>query len=204
MKVRLDIVGCFALLVVWVLIPTEFGLAATQAQTTVQVMPQTAKVRRGQQATVDLLIDQVEGLYGAQVRLTFDPDVIEVVDADPAQDGVQVEPGTIPSPDYVVRNTADNRAGTIDYALTQVTPRDPANGGGVLARVTFRGRTVAVSEVRFDQIVLATNEGGTIAAVPLDGQVRVIGGLTWLYIAAAGIAVLLIVGGGVGFIVKRK
>jgi hypothetical protein len=30
------------------------------------------------------------------------------------------------------------------------------------------------------------------------------GGLTWLYIAAAGVAVLLIVGGGVGFIVKRK
>lgn len=204
MRVRLDVIACFALLMVWVLIPTPLESAAAQVQTTIQVIPQTVKVKTGRDVTVELLIDQVSDLYGAQLHLTFDPQVVEVVDADPAQEGVQIEPGTVPSPDYVVQNKADNRAGTIDYALTQLPPRDPASGAGVMARVTFRGKMVAVSEVRFDRYMLANNQGGSIEAIPQHGQIRVMSGLTWLYIVAAGVAVLLIVGGSVGFVVKRK
>ena len=109
----------------------------------------------------------------------------------------------MPSPDYVVQNAADNQEGTIDYALTQLPPRDPANGDGVLARVTFRGKMVAVSEIGFEKYMLANNQGGSIGAIAQNGQVRVMSGLSWLYIAAAGVAVLLIVGGGVGFVIRR-
>jgi hypothetical protein len=146
---------------------------------------------------------QVSELYGVQLHMTFDPEVLEVVDVDAAQDGIQIEPGTVPSPDYVVQNTADNVAGTIDYALTQLPPRAPAAGDGTLARITFRGKKVAVSEIRFEQVLLANNQGGSIEAIAQHGQVRVMSGFTWLYIAAAGLAVLLIVGGSVGFVVKR-
>ena len=66
--------------------------------------------------------------------------LVEVVDADPAREGVQFTPGTFPQPDFVARNVADNEAGTLRYVITQVHPTEPASGDGVLFTVQFRAQ----------------------------------------------------------------
>ena len=80
------------------------------------------------------------------MRAKFDPAVLEVVDANPAQDGVQIVPGSFLKPDFVVRSLADNAAGTIWYASTQVSPTLPVSGTGVLFSAVLRAK-VAAAEI---------------------------------------------------------
>jgi hypothetical protein len=182
---------------------TGFTSYLAQPQTMIKVAPQTLKVKVGEERAIDLALEKVSELYGAQLHLRFDPEVLEVVDADPSQEGVQIEPGTLPAPDFIVQNVADNTEGTIDYALTQLPPSAPGEGDGVIARVTFRAKKAAVSQIQFDQFLLADTQGGSIDAVPQHGQIRVMEGSAWVYLAIAGAALLLIVGGSVGFVITK-
>jgi hypothetical protein len=204
MKPRLGLPGLWLLIAVSLLMLSGFTPSAAQPQTVVKVVPQTLKLRVGERATVELVIEQVSELFGAEIHLTFDPEVLEVVDADGAKEGIQIEAGVLPAPDFVVQNSADNQAGTVDYALTQLKPSEPRSGDGLLARVTFRGRKAASSQILLEQFVLADIEGTAIEALPQHAQVRVMNRSTWVLIAAAGAAILLLAGGGIGFVVKRK
>ena len=104
----------------------------------------------------------------------------------------------------MVQNLASNQSGTIDYALTQLPPSKPGKGDGVIARVTFRAKKAAVSQIQFDQFLLADTQGGSIEAVPQHGQIRVIESSTWMIVAIASVALLLIVGGSVGFVITKE
>ena len=53
--------------------------------------------------------------------------------------GVQVAPGDFLSADFVVQNRADNQAGTIDFAVTQLNPSKTKSGSGTLFTVYFQG-----------------------------------------------------------------
>jgi hypothetical protein len=195
-------VAVLVLMATTCLVLTGFNLA--QPQTLIKVAPQTIQVGIGKQTTADLAIERVSDLYGLQLRIKFDPEVLEVVDADSSQEGIQIEPGTLPAPDFIVLNNADNQAGTIDYALTQMPPREPSSGDGVIARITFQGKAASVSQVQFDQYLLANTEGDSIEATPQHGQIQVVNRQLWVLVAAAGTAVLLIVGGSIGFIITKR
>ena len=84
------------------------------------VSPQAIQVG-GAETLVEVTLDGVSGLYGLDIRLEFDPTLLEVIDADGGKDGVQVSPGQIPSPDFTVRNEVDNAAGGVWYAATPPT-----------------------------------------------------------------------------------
>ena len=204
MKPRLGLPGLWVLIVVGLLMLSGFASSAAQPQTVVKILPQTVKLRVGDRVTVDVVIEQASELFGAEVHLSFDPEVLEVVDADSTKEGIQIEPGTLPAPDFVVQNTADNQAGTVDYALTQLKPSEPRSGDGLLARVTFRGKRAASSQILLEQFVLADIQGTAIEALPQHAQVRVMDRSPWVLIAAAGAVVLLLAGGGIGFVIKRK
>ncbi|MFN2130523.1 MAG: cohesin domain-containing protein [Anaerolineae bacterium] len=204
MRRCLTLPAVLCLLGLSLLMLSGFTWAAAQSQTVLRIVPQTLKIRVGEVATVDLTVEQVSDLFGAQVHLTFDPAVLEVVDADTSEEGIQIEPGTLPTPDFVVQNVANNQAGTIDYALTQLKPSEPRSGDGLLARVTFRGKKAASTQILLEQFMLADVEGKAIEALPQNAQVRVMNRSTWIMIGVAGAAVLLLAGGGIGFAIRRK
>jgi hypothetical protein len=93
----------------------------------------------GESAEMHIEVRQVTNLYAARVQLTFDPSVIQVRDADPrpSAPGVQIQAGDFldPSHRFVLVNEVDNRAGTIDFAVTQLAPARARSGSGVLATV---------------------------------------------------------------------
>ena len=91
--------------------------------------PANSSTPIGSTTTLDLQLDNISNVFGAQVEMAFDPDVLEVV-------GGAITPGTCPQPDFVVTNTADNIAGTIEYTLTQLNPTPPCNGG-IMASIDF-------------------------------------------------------------------
>lgn len=181
-----------------------FTSATGQGQAIIQVSPASARLHMGETVQVDLRIAQVSGLYGAEIHLAFDPAVLEVVDADPNQDGIQLIAGNMPSPDFVVLNRADNEAGTADYAVTQLPPNQPGEGDGTIVSITFRAKKTAISPVRLSRFLLANTQGQSIQATAQHGQISVTGQTTWVWIVI-GAALALIVSSGIVFILlKRK
>ncbi len=128
-----------ALLLVVVLIVGGQASAAPQA-TIVRCDPATVAGPLGSTVDIDIYVENVVDLYGADVRLGFDPAKLQVVDADPGTDGVQITPlDTFLSPDFVVRKGLGyaEDPDVIWYAVTQVNPSEAVSGSGPLARITF-------------------------------------------------------------------
>jgi hypothetical protein len=134
---------------------------------------------------VDIRIENVNGLYGADVRLTFDPALLAVQDADPGKTGIQIGLGPMLASGtyFVVINSADNVSGTARLALTQLNPTLPVTGSGVLARITFKPVGPAgVSPIHFAQVELANRNGITIPATTQDGTLNIQPGTPRKYI----------------------
>ena len=149
---------------------------STHAQSTlIHLSPVQAQVGEEQTTAVEVRVENVEALYGLDIRLSFDPSVVEVVDADPAAAGLQVRPGGLLSLDFVLRNTADNEQGTAWFALTQVNPSQEVSGSGIAFIVTFAGKSAGSStplSITYAKIVERT--GAEIPASTEDGTISVV------------------------------
>ena len=146
-----------------------------QGQTQVRIEPASAQLQTGESVTLQIVVADVQGLYGLDVRLDFDPAQVEVLDADPEKEGVQIQPGDFLFPDFVARNQADNQAGTIWFAITQLNPHEAVSGTGAVASITFRGKAAGTSSLSFTYRLLGTRQGNSIEAVTQDGQISVEG-----------------------------
>jgi hypothetical protein len=110
------LVATLALLLVALLLSGPLtGTGSAQEGAVVRLEPLPGQEGAGAIA-VAIHIENATRLYGAEVHLAFDPARLEVQDADPDTEGVQIQAGDFPSPDFVVQNQADNVKGTIDYA----------------------------------------------------------------------------------------
>ena len=69
-------------------------------------------------AGIDLQLAYAQGVYGADLSLTFDPTIVQVIDADETTDGIQIAAGSCPAQGLTILNEVDNTNGTIRYALT--------------------------------------------------------------------------------------
>jgi len=128
----------------------------------------------GQTTTVSVVLTEAREVYGIDVRAAFDPQLVEVVDADPAREGVQFTPGTFPQPDFLVRNEADNQAGTLRYAITQVNPTEPANGTGVIFTLQLRARADSgTGSFAVTTVEMSDRDGILLAVQPENALIRV-------------------------------
>ena len=150
--------------------------AASQAGAVVRISPATQQIAAGQTTVVEIRVDNVSGLAAADVELRFNPTVLQVVDADQAREGIQIQPGNFPSPDFVAMNTADNSGGSVRYAVTQLPPHQPVNGGGLLASISFRAVNGGSSDLTFNIANLANAQGQPIPSTPQGGSIVVGGG----------------------------
>ena len=108
---------------------------------------------------VEIWANEIAALYGIDVRFTFDPSVLQVVDAEPSVSGTQISSvSTFLRPDFVVRRVACNTAsakdpncqsaGIVWYAATQTAPALPASGSGPLASIDFVGGSAGLSSLQ--------------------------------------------------------
>jgi len=134
--------------------------------TMVSIAPASQEVFPEDTATTDVLVENVDNLYGFEFHITFDETLVE---------GVQVQPGDFLSPDWILENTIDNDNGTIDYALSQLSPSEPVSGTGVLATITWRGKAVGTSPIHFTYVQLGAPGGISIPASTQDGEIMVEG-----------------------------
>ena len=146
---------------------------ANSPTTAVSINPASQEVCLGTTAVTDILVENMTDLYGFEFKITFDPTLVEVVDADPTMAGVQIQPGDFLSPDWLLENSVDNNSGTIRYALCQLNPSPPQSGDGVLATIIWRGKVMGTSPIAFTHVLLAGRDGIPIPADTQDGQITV-------------------------------
>jgi LysM repeat protein len=115
----------------------HFTVAQAQAGTVVRVEPGTISAQLNETFDAFIRVENVSGLTAFEIHLAFNPAVLEVVEL--ANGGFLVA-------DFTVQNTFDNTAGTIDYAIAQLNA-DPADGGGALLRIKFRGKSNGASDL---------------------------------------------------------
>lgn len=145
----------------------------TEAPALIRIAPAVLLVEPGGVVTASIVITDVAGLYGADVRLTFDPTLVQVVDADGGAPGAQITPGPLLTSPFIVLNRAENTTGTIGYAATMINPSLPITGGGVLYLVQFRGVLTGVMPLVISQAELSTRTGSTLSRSLENGQIRV-------------------------------
>lgn len=130
---------------------------------------------------VEIWAKDITGLYGIDVKVTFDPAVLQVVDADPATTGIQITPlSGFLKPDFVVKKIACNSAGPTDpdcataglvwYAATQTSPTAPASGSGALAAVDFVGVAEGLSTLQIVYSEPVDSHGNLIPATTTNAQ----------------------------------
>ncbi len=149
-------------------------VAPAQAQTEaiLRVQPPTQQLAGGSTAVVEIWIDNIADLTAADMTVQFDPAVLQVQDADPGQEGVQIQPGNFPSPDLVARNVATNTIGLVQYAVVQLPPSQPVSGSGILAKIEFLAGGVGVSQLNLTA-QLANSQAQLIPVTLQPGQIIV-------------------------------
>lgn len=163
-------IGLALMVVALSIAPIGHGLAQG---ITVVISPSSHEIDVGTTTTVDIRIENVTGLYGGEVHLTFDPTLVEVVDADAGTAGVQIQPGTFLKADFTAQNVVDQEAGKIDFAISQMAPNEAVSGSGVFATVTFQGKASGTSAISFVSAILSSQEGEAISHSTQNGNVVV-------------------------------
>jgi hypothetical protein len=105
-----------------------------------RVYLQRAPLQDDKQLVVDVIVDNVTDLYGAEIQLNYDPAQLQVQDANPRLEGTQIAPGPFLAVEdrFVVTNRVDAADGLVTFVVTLLNPAPPASGHGVLATVAFK------------------------------------------------------------------
>ena len=138
----------------------------TPPQATIGINGPPPPVLAGTEISVTIRIEDIVGLYGAEINLSFVPEDLQVVDTD-------VTPAECPAPDFVVSNTVDNVNGTILYVVVQLNPTQPFDGSCDVAHITFETLRIADTTVSFGEVILSDVDGQSIPATPVDWNVSI-------------------------------
>jgi len=146
-----------------------------QALTTlVTIHPATATLDQGDTLTVEVWIENVVDLYGADVQLQFDPTAFEVQDANSSLPGVQITlRSDLLQPGLVIHKEADTLAGTIWYANSQTTPALPVSGSGAIFEFDLLALKSGVFALDISSCQLSTKDGEPIAFVAQGAVYRI-------------------------------
>jgi len=102
----------------------------------------------GEARQVQIVLENVDGINEIEIHISFEPRNVNIVDADPATDGIQIQPGEIPQPVQVIQNEAKNDTGILVYHVAQ-EPGTSARGSGVVATLTVQAMAKGGSPLRF-------------------------------------------------------
>ena len=149
-------------------------VSALASSATVAFVPANGQVVLNQTRDVAVQVQDVAGLYAVDLAFTFDPAILEVVDAYPATGGLQVGMGTFLDVGFVLVNTADNGTGAVRFAMTQLNPSEAKSGTGALIVVRLKGKQTGVSPLTLASVQLAARDGTQISTTLLSGVVEVV------------------------------
>ena len=149
------------------------SLVVNTQQTLVSVYPPTADLFIGQTTETQILLNNAHDFYGAEFFMSYDPSVVQVVDANPGLEGVQIALGELfPSGQNTIGiNIVDAEAGLISFAVARLAPLEPVDGGGELAVISWEAVGEGHSDLSFTHLKLASPSGVELDAISQDGAI---------------------------------
>ena len=162
---RISAVLALVIIVVWT------GRALAQSPTEVRLLPSEAVISVGQTIEMTVQVENVTNLYGIEIVITFNPDLLEVVDADPNKPGTQIATGDFLSGGMEVTNAVAD--GRIEYIRQLAPPNSPSNGGGVLARISFKGIGSGQADITINDLFLSDQGGNGIGCSFHGSQITI-------------------------------
>ncbi len=150
-------------------------IAFAQTESLIRFDPSPTYISPEELIRIDLIIEDANQLFGFEVHIQFDPEVIQVVDLDPDTQGVQSAPGNMfdENQGFLVANNTDNQTGEIVYAFTLLAPASPMNADGILISIEFQATSVGQSELNLISVILATQDGESLPFSSVNGEVYV-------------------------------
>jgi hypothetical protein len=153
--------------------------AMLQGSATVSLDPSDPEVDVGDTVDVEVVVEDVVDLFYVELYVTYDPELLEVVDADSDEAGVQIEPGPFLGADATVdTNEVDQEDG--DILFVQEASTDAVSGDGTLATISFRGKAPGTSDITIDDEVLYPEDetADALTATVQSGTITVVGDVT--------------------------
>jgi hypothetical protein len=171
--VVLSMVSGFCILMKLALgLPTQSMAAREQTAAqagTILMQPTSTSIAVGESVTVEVWLEDVADYYGIDLRFTFDPDVVQV----PSENVRPLWDIFDAANHWTLMNAADNDAGTVQYALTNLNPAEPFTGTGRVCSVIFSGLTSGTTPLAFYYAKGSTRRGASLYPTQIDGQVVV-------------------------------
>ncbi|MCD6518678.1 MAG: DNRLRE domain-containing protein [Anaerolineae bacterium] len=144
-------------------------------QPTVYFSPNPVEVGWGLTKDVDIVVENVVGLYAIELRMSFPNTLVQVIDADPTVPGVQIQPGNVFDgfDTYVIQNNVDNSTGVIEYIISITGSEVGFTGDAVIATISLDPLALGDAVMSFVEVVLCERDGTSIPVVLGDGQADV-------------------------------
>ena len=119
---------------------------------------------------ISITLDVVGGVNVHRVLLgvTFNPVVVQAVDANAGAGGVQILSGAFPGTTVVgnvLQNDANNTTGTITYEYTLTNPSAQATGNGTVATVQFHAIAAGNANIQWTTGQFTDNASASSAAI---------------------------------------
>jgi hypothetical protein len=127
----------------------------------------------GARIEVPLEVRGADNLYGVDIEIRFDPEVITIEDANPNVDGVQPALGTFLDAGLVLFNEVDNEEGIVRFVMSQVNPSEGKSGDGVLLVLYVSALQEGESELQVTGLELANRLGEGLESEPVDSVIFV-------------------------------
>ncbi len=118
-------------------------------------------------------VEKVSNLVAVELEITYDPDVIQVIDANAGQRGVQVRVGDIFANAVISKNIVDTRHGRISFAAERLDVYTALEAPTTLILIDWRPHHVGTSPVTLAEVVLTDHNGQAIEVTRESGTVEV-------------------------------
>ena len=138
------------------------------------LLTDTTDVRVGETFTLRVNAEKVADLAGWQFNLTFDPDVLEVVEVNEG-DFLKTDGGTT----FFQQGTVDNAGGKIADLSSALISKGGITGTGVLLSVVFSAKADGNSQLTLHNFQLGSSTGAVIPAGVRDLAITVESKPSW-------------------------
>jgi len=159
---------------------TPAGASTTPQITSASAVPFT---HPGGQGEIYVLMTNLDEGYEIDLTLAYNPAVIQLLDADASQPGIQAALGTlfpgggssfaVNYADYVTENAADNGTGRLRLRLALTAPAAPFRGSGTVLCIPFQAQAAGQTTLALTVTALRDLDGHDITANVSPGTVKV-------------------------------
>ncbi len=133
--------------------------------------PSMLALEVGQTASVEVWAEGMEGVHTISLEMHFDPLFVQVEDADPNGEGIQVTAGDLMG--LVLENRVED--GRLVYRAA-VPPEGATRASGVLLSIALRGVSPGTTPLQFENVAGQDAAGSTVEVSALsDGLITVSG-----------------------------